>query len=254
MKKDEHKFTLLHSHHLNEVKSTNDHIKSLLQKQHGEEGFNVSTDFQTEGRGTGSNKWFSSPGKNILISYLHLPKDLHPSDQFMISKQVSCSILEFLNEEFGLEDLWVKWPNDIYFGAKKLGGLLIENVISGLTIERSIIGFGLNVNERDFPAELPNPVSLRQIFEQDLDLKIVREKLLMKMYSDLKVDYSSDKYNLNNRYLENLYGYEKMRPYQDARSTFNARITGIDEFGQLMLTDDQGKERIYPFKAIEFGY
>src|SRR5690606_6137895 len=58
----------------------------------------------------------------------------------------------------------IKWPNDIYVGRRKLGGILIENKLAGSNIRASVIGIGLNILETDFPTDLQaQAVSFRQL-------------------------------------------------------------------------------------------
>ena len=154
--------------HIDETDSTN----RWLREQGGEEDMVVWADFQTAGRGQGTNKWESEQGKNLLFSILLHPKDIPANKQFAISMQVSLAICEALGERIG--DLSIKWPNDIYWRNAKICGILIENRLQGSRIRDSIIGVGLNVNQRQFHSDAPNPVSLWQICEQETD----REQLL----------------------------------------------------------------------------
>ena len=75
----------------------------------------------------------------------------------------------------------IKWPNDLYVGDRKICGILIENVLEGKQVRESIIGIGLNLNQLQFPADLPNPVSLRQLtgrrYEPEATLEALWEEL-----------------------------------------------------------------------------
>ena len=62
--------------------------------------------------------------------------------------------------EYISNGLKIKWPNDIYINDKKIGGVLIQNGISGAFIKNTIVGIGLNINEANFPTNLLNPISL----------------------------------------------------------------------------------------------
>lgn len=121
---------------------------------------------QTAGRGQGSHSWFSRPGSGLTFSVLlHFPPKGHfcvrAADMLLITELTTLAIRDFLLGR-GI-DSRIKWPNDIWVGERKICGILIENVLDADMIVKSIVGIGLNVNETDWPEELPNPVSMRQL-------------------------------------------------------------------------------------------
>lgn len=117
---------------------------------------------QTAGRGQGDHLWHSASGENLTFSALiRFGNRLAARDEQLINELVCPVICAFLSSE-GIEAR-VKVPNDIYIGDRKICGILIENILDGPNVDWSIIGIGLNLNETDFPAGLPNPVSLRQL-------------------------------------------------------------------------------------------
>ena len=225
--------------HIDETDSTN----RWVREQGGEEDMVVWADFQTAGRGQGTNKWESEQGKNLLFSILLHPKDIPANKQFAISMQVSLAICEALGERIG--DLSIKWPNDIYWRNAKICGILIENRLQGSRIRGSIIGVGLNVNQRQFHSDAPNPVSLWQICEQETD----REQLLRDILK------AFDRYQgkeLKAQYLSKLYRRKGFHPYADQDGAFMAEIADVEEDGHLLLRDEEGKERRYAFKEVSF--
>ncbi len=115
---------------------------------------------QTHGRGQGDHKWLSPRGENLTFSVVLKFKDgeLHAKDSFRISEHTAASIVEFLSCH-GIE-AWIKPPNDIYVGDRKICGTLIENKFKGSWVVSSIIGIGLNINQRNFDVTLPNPTSM----------------------------------------------------------------------------------------------
>lgn len=116
---------------------------------------------QTAGRGQGDHTWFSTPGKNLTFSMLFRPAGLAVADAGSISCAVALGIRDYLLAR-GVTAR-IKWPNDLWVGEKKICGMLIENILSGPAVKESIIGIGLNLNEENWPAELPNPVSLLEL-------------------------------------------------------------------------------------------
>ena len=152
--------------HIDETDSTNRYLKGV------KEGNVVVADYQTSGRGCGTNTWESERGKNMLFSVMIHPVQLPVQRQFHISMAISLAIVEALEQQIG--DVSIKWPNDIYWRNAKICGILIENTLQGNRIKDSVIGVGLNVNQRAFHSDAPNPVSLWQIHGQETD----REQLL----------------------------------------------------------------------------
>ena len=147
--------------HIEETDSTNRWLK-----ENGEGNMVVVADYQTAGKGCGTNSWESERGKNLTFSMLIHPENIPASRQFRITEIISVAICEVLEQYIG--DVSIKWPNDIYWRNGKLGGILIENALTGNQIRDCIIGVGLNVNQRRFLSGAPNPVSLWQISEPSL--------------------------------------------------------------------------------------
>ena len=233
--------------HIDETDSTNRWLKDdlaadlrgLVHKKN--RPFCVVADYQTAGRGCGTNTWESERGKNLLFSLLIHPENLPANKQFQISMAISLAIVDALGQLVG--DLSIKWPNDIYWRNGKLGGILIENTLKGNLIKDSIIGVGLNVNQREFHSDAPNPVSLWQITGQETD----REQLLKDILQRLDSGGGS-----KNRYMQMLYRRKGFHPYTDKNGVFMAEITGVEDDGHLLLLDDNGKQRRYAFKEVQF--
>ncbi len=126
-----------------------------------------------------------------------------------------------------------------------MGGILIENRLQGGCIKDCIIGVGLNVNQEQFHSDAPNPVSLKRIHGQETE----REQLL----SDILVRF--DEYltqDLKARYLSRLYRRKGFHPYADKEGAFMAEIIDVEDDGHLLLRDDNGHDRRYAFKEVQF--
>ena len=225
--------------HIDETDSTN----RWLKEHGGEEDMVVWTDYQTAGRGCGTNTWESERGKNLLFSVLIHPTDIVVNRQFHISMAISLSICEALGQHIG--DLSIKWPNDIYWRNGKIGGILIENTLQGMTIKECIIGVGLNVNQRVFRSDAPNPVSLWQICEHETDC----EQLLRDILCCFKKYYVQD---VRKQYRSMLYRRQGFHPYTDQNGVFMAAIHDVEDDGHLVLRDESGNDRRYAFKEVQF--
>lgn len=116
------------------------------------EGSVFLTEEQTAGRGRGGHAWHSAPGDGIYCSVLLRPT-LPPSQVLLLALAaglaVRAAVLEFADLDTDL-----KWPNDVYLGAKKLGGILTEMHSEATQVRHLVVGIGLNVNQTSFPADL----------------------------------------------------------------------------------------------------
>ena len=225
--------------HIEETDSTNRWLKA-----HGEGTMVVVADYQTAGKGCGTNSWESERGKNLTFSMLIHPTDIPASQQFRITEVVSVALCEVLEQYIG--DVSIKWPNDIYMGDKKICGVLIENRLQGNVIVDSIIGIGLNVNQTAFVSDAPNPVSLRQLLGREID----REALLHDFLETLETVSSSE--TTYSAYRNKLFRMGKQAVFSDETGRFEGTIQDVETDGRLLIKDLAGQERRYAFKEVQF--
>ena len=158
------------------VDSTNDEAKRCIDSL--PDLSVISTYNQTAGRGQRGNSWLSEPHANLTFSIVAKNGfNIKPADQIVINEMISLAIIDFLSCH-GI-DARIKWPNDIYVADKKICGILIEHVVRGNSIVYSIIGVGLNVNQKNFDSSLYNPTSiLLETGEEQHSLPSLLEELL----------------------------------------------------------------------------
>lgn len=234
------------------VDSTNNFLKSLVSNSEPlPEGTVIMADNQFAGRGQKDSHWHSEPGKNLTFSIYLLPRFLDASQQFKLNMAVSIGLNEALTEYLG-PDVRIKWPNDIYYKSKKLGGMLIENVLSGQHLKSSIIGIGLNVNQQQFSPEIEGTAcSLNQILQKDVNLIELLAVICSHIESEfLKLKASSGK-SLKLNYLNRLYQYGISADYRHGDQVFEGVIRDITESGKLLILQN-GREVAYDFKEVEF--
>ena len=136
---------------------------TLLREQYTDDLphlYTIRTDFQTAGRGQAGNSWESEEGKNLLFSSLLRYEGIRAADQWRLSMLVAVACWEVLAKYLPKDWLTIKWPNDIYYGDKKLVGILIENSLSGSMVDHTIAGIGVNVNQTEWLSNAPNPMSM----------------------------------------------------------------------------------------------
>ena len=197
---------------------------------------------QTEGRGQRGNTWTSTPGENLMFSIVlkFSPEDsglggLDARDQFVLNEIAALSVVDFLR----LHDIQVqiKWPNDVYVGSRKICGILIENSIRGNWLSSSIIGIGLNINQRNFNVNLPNPTSMvlcqtdlschsdssqchSERSDESFDIRTCLEEFMdiFTSYYNRYLAAGGDFSSLRQQYLENLWRLDIQAEYIDYTS------------------------------------
>lgn len=248
--------------YLESVGSTNDYSRSLLSEGRQDSGIVVvCSEAQTKGRGQRGNSWESERGKNLTFSVVCHPVSLEASEQFVLSQSMALSILDTLiavhleQASIGKKHngvFSVKWPNDIYYGDRKICGTLIECDLCGKMVSNCIIGSGLNVNQSEFFSDAPNPVSLYQIYNEEFDLKTLLKEICERFEHYLhKIDAGDFQY-IRDRYIQHLYRHDGLFPYRDKNGLFLAKIKGIENSGRLVLETEEGDERRYEFKEVSF--
>lgn len=170
----------------------------------------------------------------------------------MLSKAISVALVDFLKE--CRLTAKIKWPNDIYINDKKITGILLENGITSNSIKSCIIGVGLNVNQKIFLSNAPNPTSilLELTREKELDREKSLQRLLFLFEQRYKLLMQRDFEAVEHDYLSNLYRNDGFYPYTSNGSAFNAKITGISNIGELLLETEHGENRKFGFKEIAF--
>ncbi|HSJ66294.1 MAG TPA: biotin--[acetyl-CoA-carboxylase] ligase [Anditalea sp.] len=233
---------------LPECHSTNDIAMQRYKQGLAHEGSIVITDKQTKGRGQRGNAWFSEPGKNLTFTLVLAPLFLDASEQFDLNIMITLAIREVLGNYS--RDIKVKWPNDIVHEREgKLGGVLIENIVSQKGIENSFVGIGLNINQTEFP--FPGPTSVANLAGGEVDKEEVF-KLLIKsienQYLHLKRGY---KIAMRSEYIHHLFRFDEWALFEDS-NIFKGRITGISEEGKLFIEKENKVMNQYSFKEVKF--
>jgi BirA family transcriptional regulator, biotin operon repressor / biotin---[acetyl-CoA-carboxylase] ligase len=228
--------------------STNSEAHNFLIKNKAIEGCTIYTFEQTKGRGQRGNTWDSEPGKNITLSVILLPTFLAVRQQFYLNMAVSLAVLHLIREQ-GAEDTKLKWPNDLYFKDKKIGGILIENSINSQYLQHSIVGIGLNVNQQHF--ELKTATSLIKIVEHEIALEPLLTRLLELMeqrYLELR---NGKLEKLKYEYLQALYRYQEEHTFVIDGRKVQGMIIGVDENGRLGVKVEE-ELRYFDFKEISY--
>lgn len=239
-------------HHLEETDSTNNYVRQFNTPEE-DQAILVATEFQTAGRGQKGNSWESEPGANLLFSILIHPAFIPASHQFCISEAISLAVVKAaaeLSAEEHRSSFAIKWPNDIYWNKKKIAGILIENELKGSGIERCVIGVGLDVNQKEFVSNAPNPASLYNINGKETDKEVLLELLMDKFMDYYQKIRECGADCLHEEYMSMLFRRTGMHRYKDENGEFMARISQVEQSGRIILTTQEGEDRRYEFKEV----
>jgi BirA family transcriptional regulator, biotin operon repressor / biotin---[acetyl-CoA-carboxylase] ligase len=240
-------------HYFESLPSTQQHAAELVARgaEHGEV---VIAESQSAGRGRMNRRWHSPPDVNLYLSIVlrsRMPLEAIPQ----LSLVAGLALAEAVETAApGLVGL--KWPNDLWLGRKKAGGILAETIAEGERIAAVILGIGINVNMRadEISEELRRiATSIRAATGVECD----RIALAAALFS-----------RLNNRYMEaESLGFEHLRPAWEkysvltgARVTVESAagrqsgvVTGIDRDGALLIEDRGAVSRIVAGDVSLYG-
>lgn len=244
-------------HRFDELASTNDYARELLAKSKPPEGTVIRAASQSAGRGQYGSRWLSTPGDNLLLSIILYPIWLAANEQFHLSQAVALAVLDVVRLHIGRPQgsplrTTVKWPNDVYLDDRKTAGILIQNALSGHMLQSSIVGIGLNVNQREFPPEAPKATSLYLTSGEPADLDALADTLFAcveQRYLQLKNGHTAA---LRTEYLQNLYGLGEHRTFtRTDGSRFEGAIQGVAKDGRLVIRTGAGEE-VFGVKEVGF--
>lgn len=231
--------------HLTDIPSTNDYLLGL----HTEQDVVAVSDYQSHGKGMSSNRWESEAGKNLLFSILLHPTWLPVNRQYLLSMAEALALQGTLDAV--IPDVTIKWPNDIYWQDKKISGTRIDVNLYGSMLADVVIGTGININQREFHSDAPNPVSLYQITGREYDRNVILHDILSRFEPLLKQLEHGKYADIVSLYHQHLYHRDGMHPYEDDNGTFMAAIDHVEANGMLHLRLSDGTMRRYMFKEVK---
>lgn len=238
-------------HHFENLASTNAYALELLSKSNPSEGTVISAHHQQDGRGQIGSKWESAAGKNITLSVILRPSFLPIRQQFLLNQAVALAVRDCVCQYIS-SSVHVKWSNDIYIKDHKVAGILIQNMLASSKINATIVGIGLNVNQKKFLTRPPNPTSLQLETGKSFQLDEIKATL----FSCLEIRYlqlrRGEYQKIQQDYINYMYRYMEDALYERPDGTvFNARILGLSPIGKLILLHAKGQEK-FGMKEVKF--
>lgn len=215
------------------------------------EGFVLWAGMQTAGRGQAGTKWYGEANKNLSFSVILKPGFLPPSKLFMLNKCIALGIraaLEDLTDDSGFS---IKWPNDILWQKGKIAGTLIENRIQGQTFELTVAGIGININQTVFPAAIPNPTSLALISGREYDIAECLGQVFHQLITYYRYLKEGKETLINKAYMEQLLGLGEWMHFRHQDKNIKAMICGVNEYGKLILKNEDHQYSEHGMKEVE---
>lgn len=229
--------------------STNTFAWELCQESTpAAEGTVVITDSQGEGRGQRGKSWITEPGKNFTFSLILTPGFLAINDQFYLNIFVALAIEDYLRQK-GCTDVRIKWPNDVYAGEKKICGILIENQLRGNQLASTVIGIGLNINQRRF--EVESATSLGLVLDREFSLEEELEILLGRIEARFLQLRHGELGRLKEDYLRSMYWLNEMHTFRSNGRDFVGTICGLDQSGRLRVAVGKA-EKVFGTREISY--
>jgi BirA family transcriptional regulator, biotin operon repressor / biotin---[acetyl-CoA-carboxylase] ligase len=243
----------MHIIKLNAIDSTNSYLKQISSNDVIKDYTTVTANYQTQGKGQMGTIWDSEKAKNLICSVFKDCLKISIKNQFYISIVTSLTLVKTL-QNFSIPKLHIKWPNDILSENKKICGILIENVIKNNTLEATIIGIGLNINQTAFES-LPNASSLKIITGTVFN----KDELLQLILKNLKYYFSFLEKNkleiLKNEYENLLFRKNKPSTFKYKQSNiFAGFIKGISNSGKLQIVLEDGILKEFDLKEVQLLY
>ena len=227
-----------------EIDSTNNYCLSNIETLNNHDV--VVAETQTGGRGRLNRKWISPAGKNLYFTAVLKSDDLKVEDTYILPQIAGLSLYETI-KPLGFEKVWVKWPNDLYCGQKKMAGILCESRFKGCNLQAVIIGIGLNINstKEDFE-ELDSPATSLLIESKDQEGYVIDEVLsgvLMNLGKNLN-QLKTDREGLRDRWQNagNLIGKE-VEVFNETKR-ISGFVTEYTSSGGLIIRTSMGYEEV----------
>ena len=223
------------------INSTNTYAKTLALSG-AKHGTLIAANHQTNGRGRSGHSFESPAGTGLYMTLILRPK-IEISKFQMITVADAVAVCKAIEDLTKIEDLKIKWVNDVYLRGKKITGILTEAVTNfeNGEIESVITGIGINVSTKKFHGDF----SAGAIFEKGDEILFGRDELCAKI-SDYIMDMAE---NLNDpeiikSYRERSMFTGKNISYMKNNEKYFAKVEGIDDFGGLEIINDKGEKEI----------
>ena len=234
------------------IPSTNDAAK-VLARAGAPAGTAVTAAAQTGGRGTKGRAWDSPPGLGLYVSVVFRPPTEAPA---LLPLAAGLAARAAVEKSAGVEAR-LKWPNDLLWEGRKLGGILCESAFTGADLDFSVVGIGINVGQEkgDFPEELRDrAVSLRQASGRSVDVESVLDALLPALAEWMARPAAEGASAIVTAFSAlAVPSIGEAIVLDCGEGPFPARYEGIAPDGALLVSTDSGPRRFHSAEIIRVG-
>jgi BirA family biotin operon repressor/biotin-[acetyl-CoA-carboxylase] ligase len=221
---------------LSSVDSTNDEARRYIQAGIAVPGMAIFTADQQKGKGQRGKTWEAAKDQSLALSILIKPDFLTVQQQFLLSALIALGTRAWLATQVATDQFRIKWPNDLYWNHQKIGGILIENIVtSGGEWNWAIVGIGINLDQDQFPSDLPNPVSLFQLNGKKSEPATAAKSLCASLSDFFQSAMNKDEQKILEQYQQFLYGSGELCSFSRAGVSFQAIPLGVTPQGELLL-------------------
>ncbi|MBZ9627687.1 biotin--[acetyl-CoA-carboxylase] ligase [Psychroflexus sp. CAK1W] len=233
--------------------STNSFLKEFVKINTEKKTYCVVAHHQVDGKGQRGTGWESEAGKNLTFSvYLPGLKSIH-KEAFKLSALVALGLKNVLTT-YDMPKLFIKWPNDILSRQFKIGGILIENMMTQNQEGASVVGVGLNVNQESFP-NLPSASSMRILSGKSFSLDNLLEDILTEFEQIPDLFNRSSYKEVMSSYYDSLFRYNKVSVFQfPDNSLAQGLLRGVDNHGRLIVEFEEDRLESFDIKEIQIKY
>lgn len=236
-------------HYLDTTDSTNNYAMRMVHEGLAKHGMAWFAHEQTAGKGQRGKKWNSNPGENIMMSIAFNPPKAFFAAPFLFNAVITVACRDFFDKLIP-DALKIKWPNDLWVGDRKAGGILIENSYQGSYWNWSVVGIGFNVNQQEFSNQLKNPVSLRQLTGKSYDAVQLARELQLMLLDAIEGFEISHRLKVMQTYNEHLFRRDEMARFRRQNMLFDSKVIAVNDQGQLITED--AIPRHFEFGEIEW--
>ena len=221
--------------HFKEINSTNTYLKENYSNY--ENLTIVSAEHQTNGKGRFNRKWIDND--DLLFSILIKENLVKITDYSLL---IAKSIFNVLSKY--MDNLSIKWPNDIMVNDNKICGILLE-AVSTSKIECVVLGVGINVNTTIFSEDLLlKATSMKNILNRNIN----KEELLAEIMICFEKDYN-EYINGNKDFISvinnNFYLKDKEVSFNYNNVIYSGKALGINEYGEILIKVEDEIMNIY---------
>lgn len=243
----------MHIIKLNAIDSTNSYLKELSAKQMVANFTVVVAENQTKGRGQRGANWEVEKGKNLTFSVLIKDVLASAEEVFNLNVLVAVTLFQtFLNLK--IENLAIKWANDILADKKKICGILIENQFKSASEIHSIVGIGINVNQENF-INLPQATSLKNCMKQEFNKDEILLLFLNQFQNNLNLYKKEGATYFWNLYHENLFKKDIPMAFENAdKVKFMGIIKQVMPNGLLEIELEDDTLQLFDIKELKMLY